>query len=128
MRKLVVENARVRRGQAEYQREYDRLVVEYDRINAQIQAMENQNRNRERAKLKLEIFLHLMEEEKLCEASEPYTFVTLVDKVVIRRDRTLQFCFRNGMRYEHRPIQRPAICEQSFTHLKNCRNLRAGVE
>ena len=50
LRKLVEENARVRRDQAEYQREYDRLVVEYDRINAQIQAMENQSRNRERAK------------------------------------------------------------------------------
>lgn len=61
LRKLVEENARVRRDQEEYQREYDRLVVEYDRINAQIQAMENQNRNRERAKRKLEIFLGFLE-------------------------------------------------------------------
>ena len=28
-----------------------------------------------------------------------YTFVALVDKVVIEKDRKLGFCFRNGMQY-----------------------------
>lgn len=56
------------KDQAQYQQEYDALVNEYDRVNAQIQVMENHNRNRERAKRKLEIFLHFMEKEKLCEA------------------------------------------------------------
>ena len=128
LRKLVAENARMCKDQAQYQQEYDALVNEYDRVNAQIQVMENHNRNRERAKRKLEIFLHFMEKEKLCKATEPYTFATLVEKVVIRRDRTLQFCFRNGMRCGHRLIKRPAIREQSSASLKNCRNLRAGVE
>ena len=101
LRKLVVENARVRRNQAEYQREYDRLVVEYDRINAQIQAMENQSRNRERAKRKLEIFLSLLEKVEVCKALEPYTFATMVEKVVVGRDGRLEFCFRNGMQCEY---------------------------
>ena len=118
----------MRRDQKEFQREYDRLVVEYDRINAQIQAMENQNRNRERAKRKLEIFLDLMEKGKLRDAFEPYTFVTLMEKVIVGRDGQLEFFLRNGMRFEHRLIERPVIREQSSDPLKNCRNLRAGVE
>ena len=63
--------------------------------------MENQNRNRERAKRKLEIFLGFLENMEVCEAFEPYTFATLVEKVVVRRDGRLQFCFRNGMQYEY---------------------------
>lgn len=101
LRRLVEENARVRRDQKEFQCGYDRLVVEYDRINAQIQAMENQNRNRERAKRKLEIFLDFLEKMEACEAFESFSFATMVEKVVVGRDGRLEFFFRNGMRYEH---------------------------
>lgn len=101
LRKMVEENARARIEQAEYQREYDALATEYDRIDAQIQAMENQNRNRERAKRKLEIFLGFLEKVEVREAFEPYTFATMVEKVVVGRDGRLQFCFRNGMQYEY---------------------------
>ncbi|MCI6041352.1 MAG: recombinase family protein [Clostridiales bacterium] len=101
LRKMVEENARVRRDQAEYQREYDRMVVEYDRVNSQIQAMENQNRNRERAKRKLEIFLGYLEKAEVCEAFEPYTFATLVEKVVVGCDGRLEFYFRSGMIVEY---------------------------
>ena len=85
----------------EYQREYDALVAEYDRVNSQIQAMENQNRNRERAKRKLEIFLGYLEKAEVCEAFEPYTFATLVEKVVVGRDGRLEFYFRSGMIVEY---------------------------
>ena len=85
----------------EYQCEYDALVAEYDRVNSQIQAMENQNRNRERAKRKLEIFLGYLEKAEVCEAFEPYTFATMVEKVIVGCDGQLQFCFRNGMQYEY---------------------------
>lgn len=101
LHKLVEENARVRRDQAEYQREYDRLVVEYDRINSQIQAIENQNRNKGKCRRKLEIFLSLLKKVEMCDAFEPYAFVTLVEKVVVGRDGQSQFCFRNGIQYEY---------------------------
>lgn len=101
LRKLVEDNARVRIEQAEYQREYDRLVVEYDRINAQIQAIEDRNRDRGKRRRKLEIFLGFLEKMEVREAFEPYTFVTLVEKVIIECDGQLQFCFRNGMQYEY---------------------------
>ena len=101
LRKLVEENARVQRDQKEYQREYDRRVVEYDRINAQIQTIEDRNRDKGKRRRKLEIFLGFLKKVEVCEASEPYTFVTLVENVVVERDGRLQFCFRNGMQCEY---------------------------
>lgn len=101
LRKLVEENARVRRDQKEYQREYDRLVVEYDRINAQIQAMEDRNRDKGKRRRKLEIFLGFLEKKEVREAFEPYTFATMVEKAVVQCDGRLEFCFRNGMQYAY---------------------------
>ena len=49
----------------------------------------------------MEIFLGFLENMEVCEAFEPYTFATLVEKVVVGRDGRLQFCFRNGMQYEY---------------------------
>ena len=86
LRKLVEENARARIEQAEYLCEYDALTSEYDRINAQIQAMEDRNQDKEKRRRKLEIFLGLLEKVEVCKAFKPYTFVTLVEKVVVVHD------------------------------------------
>ena len=101
LHKLVEDNARVRKDQAEYQREFDALANEYDRVNSQIQAIEDRNRDKGKRRRKLEIFLGILENMEVCEAFEPYTFATLVEKVVVGRDGQSQFCFRNGMQYEY---------------------------
>lgn len=101
LHKLVEKNARVRKDQMEYQREYDALANEYDRVNSRIQAMENRNRDKEKHRRKLEIFLGFLEKVEVCEAFEPYTFATMVEKVVVGHDGRLEFFFGNGMRYEH---------------------------
>ena len=103
--KLIEENARVRIDQVGYQREYHALANEYDRINAQIQAIEDRNRDKAKSRRKLEIFLGLLEKMEVCEAFEPYTFATMVEKVVVGRDGQMQFFFRNGMRCGHRLIK-----------------------
>ena len=99
LRKLVEENARARIEQAEYLCEYDALTSEYDRINAQIQAMEDRNQDKEKRRRKLEIFLGLLEKVEVCKAFKPYTFVTLVEKVVVGHDGRLEFFFTKGLRY-----------------------------
>ena len=48
---------------------------------------------------RIEVFLRMLEEQGECRRFEPYTFVALVDKVVVRQDGKLNFCFRNGMNY-----------------------------
>ena len=73
VRKLVEENARVRRDQEEYQREYDALAV----------------------------FLRMLEEQEECVRFKPYAFVALVDKVIIGQKKSLKFIFRNGVEYEY---------------------------
>ena len=75
-----------------------------------------------------EVFLSLLEKVEAREAFESYTFATMLERVVVGRDGRLEFFFRNGMRYEHWLIERPVIREQTSDPLKNCGNLRAGVE
>ena len=41
----------------------------------------------------------MLERQEECLDFDPFTFVALVDKVVVGKDRKLEFCFRNGMQY-----------------------------
>ena len=98
-RRLVEENARVRRDQDEYQREYDALAVEHEKLSRQMQEVEAQKKDKADRRRQIEVFLRTLEEQEKCMRFEPYTFVALVDKVVVRQDGKLDFCFRNGMNY-----------------------------
>lgn len=99
VRKLVEENARVRRDQEEYQREYDVLAAEHEKLSRQIQDVEAQRKDKADRRRRIEVFLRMLEERAECMRFEPYTFVALVDKVVVRQDGKLNFCFRNRMNY-----------------------------
>lgn len=99
VRKLVEENARVRRDQEEYQREYDALAAEHEKLSEKIRSVEEQKKDKADRRRRIEVFLRMLEEQAECMRFEPYTFVALVDKVVVRQDGKLNFCFRNGMNY-----------------------------
>lgn len=99
VRKLVEENARVRRNQEEYQREYDALAVENEKLGQQIQAIDERKKDKAERRKRIEVFLHMIEEQEECMKFEPYIFVALVDKVVAGQDGKLDFYFRNGMSY-----------------------------
>jgi len=104
VRKLVEENARVRRDQEEYQREYNALAAEHEKLTEKIRRLEEQKRNKTDRRRRIEIFLRMLEEQKECLEFDPYTFVSLTDRVIIQPDGNMQFLFRNGMRYEHSMI------------------------
>ena len=99
VRKLIEENARVRRDQEEYQREYEALVAEHEKLSQQIQDVEVQRKDKADRRRRIEVFLRMLEEQGECRRFEPYTFGALVNKVVVRQDGKLNFCFRNGMNY-----------------------------
>lgn len=99
VRKLVEENARVRRDQEEYQREYEALLAEREKLSQQIQDVEAQRKDKADRRRKIEVFLQMLEDQEECLNFASYTFVALVDKVVVRQDGKLDFCFRNGMNY-----------------------------
>ncbi len=104
VRKLVEENARVRRDQEEYRREYDALALKHEKLSRQMQDVEAQRKDKTDRRRQIEIFLHMLEEQEECMCFEPYSFVALVDRVVVGRDRKLEFIFRNGMKYEYAAI------------------------
>ncbi|MGN0766227.1 MAG: recombinase family protein [Christensenellales bacterium] len=98
-RRLVEENARVRRNQEEYQREYDALVAEHEKLSEKIRSIEEQKKDKADRRRQIEVFLRMLEGQEESMRFEPYTFVALVDKVIVRQDGKLDFCFRNGMNY-----------------------------
>ena len=102
VRKLVEENARVRRDQEEYQREYDALAAEHEKLNQQIQSIEAQMREKTDRRRRIEMFLRMLEEQEESVSFDPYTFVAQIDKVIVGQDRKLEFVFRNGIKYEYK--------------------------
>ena len=105
VRKLVEENARVRRDQEEYQREYDALAAEHEKLSEKIRSIEDQKKDKTDRRRRIEVFLCMLEEQKECIGFDPYTFVALVDRVVVGQDRKLEIIFRNGMNYTIFPIK-----------------------
>ena len=101
VRKLVEENARVRKNQEEYQREYDALAGEHEKLSEKIRSIEDQKKDKTDRRRRIEVFLCMLEEQKECIGFDPYTFVALVDRVVVGQDRTLEFIFRNGIKYKY---------------------------
>lgn len=99
VRKLVEENARVRRDQEEYQREYDVLAAEHEKLSRQMQEVEVWKKDKIDRRRRIEVFLHMLEEQEECVRFDPYTFVALVGKVVVGQNRKLEFVFRNGMNF-----------------------------
>ena len=98
-RRLVEENARVRRNQEEYQREYDALASEHEKLSRQMQEVDIQRKDKADRRRQIEVFLRMLEEQEECMRFDPYAFVALIDKVVVGQDGKLDFCFRNGMNY-----------------------------
>ncbi|MDO4355972.1 MAG: recombinase zinc beta ribbon domain-containing protein [Clostridia bacterium] len=101
VRKLVEENARVRRDQEEYQREYDALAAEHEKLSEKIRSVEEQKRDKTDRRRQIEVFIRMLETQEECVGFDTYSFVALVDKVVVRQDRKLEIIFRNGMKYEY---------------------------
>jgi len=101
VRKLVEENARGRRDQEEYQREYDALAAEHEKLSEKIRSVEAQKKDKSDRRRKIEIFLRMMETQEECMDFDPYTFVALIDKVVVGQNGKLTFWFRDGIKYEY---------------------------
>ena len=96
-RRLVEENARVRRDQDEYQREYDMLAAEHEKLSRQMQDVEAQRKDKEDRRRQIEVFLRMLEEQEECVCFESYTFVALINKAVVGDCKRMTFIFRNGM-------------------------------
>jgi len=96
-RRLVEENARVRRDQEEYQREYDALAAEHEKLSEKIRSVEAQKKDKADRRRKIEVFLHMLEEQEECVEFDSYTFVALVDRVNVDKDRTLEFILRKSL-------------------------------
>jgi len=74
-------------------------VAEHEKLSEKIRSIEEQKKDKADRRRKIEVFLRMLEEQEECVEFEPYTFVALVDKVVVGQDRKLEIIFRNRMKY-----------------------------
>ena len=86
-------------NQEEYQQEYNALSENYEKVSEKLRKIAAQKQDKADRRRKIEIFLRMLEQQEECLDFDPYTFVALVDKVVVDRDRKLVFYFRNGVEY-----------------------------
>ena len=100
VRKLVEKNARVQMNQEKYQQEYNALTAEYEKTSEKLRRIAKQKQDKADRRRKIEIFLRMLERQEECLDFDPFTFVALVDRVVIGKDKKLELYFRNGMEYE----------------------------
>ena len=99
VRKLVEKNARVQMNQEKYQQEYNTLAEDYEKVSEKLRKIVAQKQDKADRRRKIEIFIRMLERQEECLDFDLFTFVALVDKVVVGKDRKLEFCFRNGMEY-----------------------------
>ena len=77
------------------------LVAEHEKLSRQMQEVDIQRKDKADRRRQIEVFLRMLAEQEECKRFDPYTFVALVDKVVVGQPRTLEFIFRNGRKYEY---------------------------
>lgn len=99
VRKLVEENMRVQMNQEEYHQEYNALAEDYEKASEKRRRLAEQKQDKADRRRKIEIFLRMLEQQDECLEFDPYTFVELVDKVDVGKDKKLVFYSRGGMNY-----------------------------
>ena len=90
-----------RRQGTGYQREYDALATEHEKLSEKIRSIEEQKKDKSDRRRRIEVFLRMVEDQEECVRFDPYNFVALVDRVVVGQAGKLEFFFRNGMKYEN---------------------------
>jgi len=85
IRRLVNENARMEIDQAEYQKGYDRLSMEYGQVTDRIEEIDEELRSREMRKKQIELFLRMFERQEIDAEFDAGTFVAMVERVVVQQ-------------------------------------------
>ena len=84
-----------------FKKDYEALLAEHARLGEKIQAIAEQKKDKAERRRRIEIFLHMLKEQKEFTGFELGMLVALVDKVIVQRNGSMEFCFKNEMKCEH---------------------------
>ena len=59
------------------------FLAEHEKLSEKIHSIEEQKKDKADRRRQIEVFFRMLEEQEECMRFEPYTFVALVDKVVV---------------------------------------------
>lgn len=102
IRSLVNENARTSMNQGEFQREYDKLVGQYEKLISKIETLQHDKTDKESRAKKASLFIGLLSEQQECIDFDPALFTVYVERVVVsgtKKDTELTFVLMDGSEY-----------------------------
>ena len=103
IRSLVNENARTSMNQDEFQREYDKLVGQYEKLISKIGMLQCDKTDKESRAKKASLFVGLLSEQQECMDFAPALFTVYVEQVVVsgtKKDTELTFVLMDGSEYK----------------------------
>ena len=97
LQQAITQNASVAMNQEEYNRQYADLMGRYERASNRVQEIEKECSERKTKKNMIASFLRELRSSgpAVTEFSEPM-WIALIEQVVVRKDGTTEFSFRNG--------------------------------
>ena len=101
LQRAIAQNASVAMDQQEYNRQYNDFMGRYEKASQRMQEIEDECKVRKAKRNMLNNFLRELGNSgpTVTEFSEPM-WTALVEKVVVRKDGTVEFTFRNGSKVE----------------------------
>ena len=103
IRSLVNENARTQMAEDEFTPEYDRLVSQYEKLAAKIEAIQREKEGKEYRAKRISLFMRMLARQEECLEFDPAVFTAFVEKVVVsgtKKDVRLRFVLRDGSEYK----------------------------
>ena len=99
IRGLVNENARTQMTEDEFTPEYDRLVSQYEKLAAKIEAIQREKEGKEYQAKRISLFMRMLAGQEECLEFDSAVFTVFVERVVVsgtKKDVQLRFVLRDG--------------------------------
>ena len=96
MKKCIAENATVVQDQSAYKLRYDELSLRYHHSIERLDELKEKAEAQNRRIAGIKRFVQSLESSEVLDEFSQELWLALVEKVIVHRDKKLEFCFKNG--------------------------------
>ena len=99
IRELVTQNTRKSMDQEAFQKQYDELAAQHEKLTGKISALQQEKDSKECRARKIQLFMNRLAEQEACLDFDPTLFTIMVDKVIVsgtKQEPTLTFVLQDG--------------------------------
>lgn len=99
IRDLVTQNTRKSMDQEAFQKQYDELAAQHEKLTGKISALQQEKDSKECRARKIKLFMNRLAAQEACLDFDPTLFTIMVDKVVVsgtKQETTLTYVLQDG--------------------------------